>query len=275
MTDPRTAICLTFDVDGESTWRLDADGTPSQRLSQISWGRFGIVRGLPRILGLLAELDVRGTFFVPGRTAELHPAEIRAIADAGHEVGHHGHDHLLPSEQSVEIQEIEIDAGLAALREVGVTPLGYRAPSWDVTPDTFALVVDRGFLYDSSFMGDDRPYREQDDGRSIVEVPVDWNLDDFVHFAVFRTFLGSQRDPADVFATWQTEIESAIAEQRPLVLTFHPEVVGRANVFVPFAAFVRRLHADPRIALTTCAEVARAFAASEGEAEGERASAPA
>lgn len=257
MTEPAARICLTFDVDGATPWRVNPDGSARGHLTQQSWGRFGIVRGLPRILGLLAELDVHGTFFVPGRTVEMNVEAIRAVAEAGHEIGHHGHDHHLPRDISVPTQRLELDAALEALdRHLGVRPSGYRAPGWDVTPETFAMVVERGFLYDSSFMGDDRPYVERHGDHEILELPVDWQLDDFMHFAAFYGFHGSMRDATAVFASWQVEVESAIAEERSLVLTFHPEVVGRAGVFGPFSEFVRGLDADPRVALERCVDVA-------------------
>jgi peptidoglycan/xylan/chitin deacetylase (PgdA/CDA1 family) len=261
MTEPAARICLTFDVDGAAPWRLNPDGTARGHLTQESWGRFGIRRGLPRILGLLAELDVPGTFFVPGRTVESHPDEIGAIAAAGHEIGHHGHDHHLPRDIDVETQRHELDAALEAMQtHLGLRPAGYRAPGWDVTPETFAMVVERGFRYDSSFMGDDRPYVERHGEHEILELPVDWQLDDFMHFAAFYGFSGSLRDAAEVFASWQVEIESAIAEERSLVLTCHPEVVGRAGVFGPYAAMVRRLNDDPRIAFTRCVDLAERVA---------------
>ena len=59
----------------------------------LSQARFGPGRGLGRILDLLAELDIPGTFYVPGHTADHHPDAVDAIVAAGHEVGHHGYLH--------------------------------------------------------------------------------------------------------------------------------------------------------------------------------------
>ena len=58
-----------------------------------------------------------------------------------------------------------------------VTPTGYRSPSWELTPETLALLKHYGFTYDSSLMGDDRPYMY--DG--LLELPVHWSLDDWPH----------------------------------------------------------------------------------------------
>ena len=52
-----------------------------------------------------------------------------------------------------------LDRGLEALdRAAGVRPVGYRAPMWETTYQTAELLLDRGFLYDSSLMDSDLPY---------------------------------------------------------------------------------------------------------------------
>ena len=47
----------------------------------------------PAFLDLLAERDVRATFFVLGRYAAEEPALVRRMVDAGHEIGVHGWTH--------------------------------------------------------------------------------------------------------------------------------------------------------------------------------------
>jgi len=86
------AVSLTFDVDAESGW-LGTDPAYATRLSTLSEGRFGITRGLPRILSILDKHEIKATFYVPGDTAERHTALVEPIVAAGHEVGHHGHLH--------------------------------------------------------------------------------------------------------------------------------------------------------------------------------------
>lgn len=54
----------------------------------------------PRLLDVLAEVGVRGTFFVVGERAEEHSNLIRRIADEGHELGNHTWTHSEPSQTS-------------------------------------------------------------------------------------------------------------------------------------------------------------------------------
>src|SRR5882757_896548 len=82
----RCAVMLSFDVDGETT-ALSEDPRLVKRLSTMSQCSYGPRIGVPRLLELLAHLDVPATFFVPGWVAERHPRMVRAIAAGGHEIG--------------------------------------------------------------------------------------------------------------------------------------------------------------------------------------------
>lgn len=114
----RVAVSLTFDVDAESGLLGDSPDNAG-RLSTLSEGRFGVTRGMPRILALLERHGIAATFFVPGYTAAAHPGLVQAIADGGHEIGHHGHIHLRTDKVSPEEQRDEIERGFAALAAAG------------------------------------------------------------------------------------------------------------------------------------------------------------
>jgi peptidoglycan-N-acetylglucosamine deacetylase len=254
------SISISFDVDADQSLRFaEPGGAENPDLSALSWGRYGIVRGLPRILRLLADEDVLATFFVPGATVDAHPDAIKRIASAGHELGHHGYYHFGPASLSPSDAREEIERGTEAIQRcVGTSPVGYRAPGWEMTTATFELLCEMGFLYDSSMMGDDRPYMEHVGDRSLLEIPVHWGLDDFPHVGAVRGWFGPQRDPREVFDVWWIEVESAIAEARATSICFHPEVIGRGWTFAPFAQFVRRLNEDPRVKLVRHLDIAHA-----------------
>jgi peptidoglycan-N-acetylglucosamine deacetylase len=223
----QVAVSLTFDVDAESGW-LGEGEQYARRLTTLSEGRFSVVRGVPRILELLAEFSIAATFYVPGDTAERHTAAIEAIVAAGHEIGHHGHMHLRSDRIDAAAQREEIERALDALdRTLGLRPEGYRSASWEITPETFALLCEHGFAYDSSCMGDDRPYLEEHDGRSILELPVHWSLDDWPYFAWLIDSGGNVNNARDFQQVWLDEFESAKRDRRHVTFTMHPEVIGR------------------------------------------------
>ena len=47
----------------------------------------------PKIAAELTARDVRGTFFMVGQRAAAHPAAVRVLVDAGHEIASHGWSH--------------------------------------------------------------------------------------------------------------------------------------------------------------------------------------
>jgi peptidoglycan/xylan/chitin deacetylase (PgdA/CDA1 family) len=234
-------LSLTIDVDGEAG--LAQPGVDHRdRLTSRSERRYGISRGLPRILDALDEFDAAATFYVPGVTALCHRDEIGALAASRHEVAHHGHAHLRPDTMPEARQRADVVAGLEALEDVtGSRPRGYRAPGWELTPATLAALGELGFAYDSSLMGDDRPYRIAAGDGELVELPVHWSLDDAPHFARFL-------DPATLLTIWRHELRAAAEESRHLTVTVHPEIIGRPHR----VDLLRRLLVDAAALGATC-----------------------
>jgi peptidoglycan/xylan/chitin deacetylase (PgdA/CDA1 family) len=231
-SDPGGAtVCLTFDVDAEAGLGADAQAAAGL-LSTLSERRFGAVRGLPRILDLLAALELPATFYVPGATVERHRDSIAAIVEAGHEVGHHGHLHLRDADLSPAERRAEIERGLAALGLIGVVPEGYRSPAWELTAETLELLSEHGFRYDSSCMGDDRPYWEG----KMLELPVHWSLDDWPFFGLGP---GRAGDVELWRRTWAAELDQAAEEGRLVTLTMHPEIIGRGYRISALAELLR------------------------------------
>jgi peptidoglycan-N-acetylglucosamine deacetylase len=238
------AVSLTFDVDAEAGL-LGESPTYARRLTSLSEGRFGVVRGVPRILELLRRHHIPASFFVPGYTAEVHPGLVESLLKEGHEVGHHGHMHLRSDKISADMQADELHRGLEALQKAGAPkPAGYRSSSWELTPETFDLVLNNDFAYDSSCMGDDRPYYEEWNGRALLELPVHWSLDDYPLFGWTIDIGGNFSHPETLYDTWIAEYESARRDGRHTTFTMHPEVIGRGGRFAQLERFVERLAAD-------------------------------
>jgi peptidoglycan/xylan/chitin deacetylase (PgdA/CDA1 family) len=227
-----SAAAFTFDVDGESAILWNAPHN-ADRMSVISHQAYGPLVGVPRLLGLLERHRIRSTFFVPGYTAERYPQTVKAIVAAGHEICHHGYLHEQPTGLTVE-QEIEaLDRGLEALaRTAGVTPAGYRAPMWDLSWETPALLAERGFLYDSSLMDADEPYELRvSSSRSLVEIPIQWSLDDWEQFCYLPDIAGSGliETPAKARELWQAEFDALREAGGCWVMTNHPFLTGRPS----------------------------------------------
>src|SRR5262249_48267159 len=92
---------------------------------------------VPRVLELLAEHAVTGTFFVVGELAEAEPALVRAIASGGHEVALHGYRHVPLPQLEPATFRAETARGRALLEDVTGAPVtGFRAPTFSLVPET-------------------------------------------------------------------------------------------------------------------------------------------
>jgi peptidoglycan-N-acetylglucosamine deacetylase len=254
----QSAVVLSFDFDAESGFLFREPEKATRSLADLEERRFGPRVGVDRILRLLDRLKLRASFFIPGWTVEHHLAPTKRIRDAGHEIGAHGNVHEAVSFLDAAQEEAIMRQQLAILREhLGVTPAGYRSPSWEVNVWTPGILKRHGFLYDSSLMGNDIPYEIESEEGALVEVPVQWLLDDA---PLFRHVYGASNaiaDPGRVLQMWSKEFAGMHAENGCFVLTCHPFVSGRASriaLLEELVTFMRRFRG---VWFTTCEEVAR------------------
>jgi len=224
----RCAAMLCFDVDGETTV-LSEDTALANRRTLMSQCEYGPRIGVPRLLGLLAHLEVPATFFVPGYIAENHPRMMEAIMAGGHEIGLHGYLH----EKLASLTEAEEEGILERSMEIltrltGVRPVGYRAPWFETNPWTAALLARQGIQYCASEMGDDVPYRHEN---GLVEIPGQWMLEDWEQFAFNAdpAWGFSPENCGKVYDLWWREFEAMHDLGCCFVLTLHPWLSGRPS----------------------------------------------
>jgi polysaccharide deacetylase family protein (PEP-CTERM system associated) len=139
-----------------------------------------------RLLDLLAEHDVRATFFVLGWVAERHPALVRRIASLGHEIASHSYWHRLVYELTPDGFRADLARARSVLEDAAGVPVrGFRAPSYSVTARSLwalDVLVDEGYAFDASIfpIHHDRygipdaprhPHVVERKGGSLVEIP--------------------------------------------------------------------------------------------------------
>lgn len=107
-----------------------------------------------RVLRILDDAGVSGTFFVLGCVAERHPDLVRRIAAQGHEIASHGYAHRLVYDQTPAAFRADVVRAKAILEDASGTPvLGFRAPSYSITPRSlwaFDVLIETGHVYDAS-----------------------------------------------------------------------------------------------------------------------------
>ena len=106
------------------------------------------------LLALLAGGGHRATFFVLGWVARRHPALVRRIADAGHEIAFHGMEHRRCDSLSAEELRRELAEGKRLLEDLCGRPvIGFRAAEWSVrslADRALRILAEEGYRYDSS-----------------------------------------------------------------------------------------------------------------------------
>lgn len=254
----RVAVALSFDFDAETNALRDGQRSPGEH----SRGEYAARAGVPRILNLLDRYGIGASFFVPAVTALLHPAEIQAIVAAGrHEIGLHGWIHERNSLLTEEVERELLHRAYRTLTEVvGKPPVGIRTPSWDFSPATLKLIRELGLLYDSSLMADDRPYELLENGEptGIVELPVEWLLDDYPYFGFSRyEAIRPQMTPREVLEIWKAEFDVAYREGTLFVLTMHPKYIGHRSRIVMLEDLIRYMKGHEGVWFATHEAVAR------------------
>ncbi|MBU8537562.1 polysaccharide deacetylase family protein [Falsiroseomonas tokyonensis] len=253
----RCCVTLSFDADHETIPLRDNDESPMR----ISQGQYGNRQGVPRIRALLAKHGIPATFFYPAVSALLHPDEVRAVAQEGHEIGVHSWIHEANTKLPPGVErELTLRARDTLEKVSGQRPVGMRTASWDFSVDTLSIIKEMGLLYDSSLMADDDAYELLDQGEptGIVELPPEWIRDDAVYFNMLRfSGLRPYTPPSAVEEIFAAEFDGAYAEGGMFLLTMHPHVIGHRSRITLLDRLVTRIKKHEGVWFATHAQVAQ------------------
>jgi polysaccharide deacetylase family protein (PEP-CTERM system associated) len=204
-------------------------------IARDTWDRLPhrVERNSDKVLELFDRAGVKATFFTLGWVAERYPALIRRIVDAGHEIASHGWDHVRVHTMSAAIFRADIERARIAIEDAcGVSPMGYRAPSFSIdqrTPWAHRILAEEGYAYSSSVA----PIRHDHygwpeaprfafrpvEGSNLIELPVTT-----VEFGGRRMAAGGGgffRLLPYGFSSWAISRVNR-GEGRPAVFYFHP-----------------------------------------------------
>lgn len=174
----QTVNALTVDVED---WFHICGLELEPKITSTEWR---VRSNVAKLLSLLAEHNVRATFFVLGCVAEALPGLVPQIASAGHEIASHGYSHRMVSELAPRRFRDEIRRTHDILeRQSGQKSVGFRAPQWSmsaVNPWAFEILHEEGYRYDSScnplpFVGNPKglrtPYKISTESGILWEIP--------------------------------------------------------------------------------------------------------
>jgi len=251
----RVAVLLSFDVDNDTILLARSDN-PS--IGAMSQGEYGARVGLQRVVDLVDRHNIPASFFIPAVSLILQPDMVDVIQRSGqHEFGVHGWIHELNTELDGETERDLIGRATDYLENVtGRRPVGYRAPSWNFSPNTLRIIRGFGFLYDSSLMADDRPYELLQNGEAtgIVELPVEWILDDAPLLNPRGT---SYTSPRELLQVYIDEFDKAYEEGTMFLLTTHPHIIGHRSRILILEELISHIQSVGNVWFATHEQMAR------------------
>ena len=251
----RSACLFTFDVDTEVSWVFRDVDDPIA----LSMGRYEPRVGVPLLLRLLDEFDIKATFFVPGWVAERNGAMLERILKGGHDVEHHGYLHEPPRTfKSEDEEETALIKGIETLeRLTGRRPRAYRSPFWEFSANTIPLLERHGFEYTGDLMDTLLPDYYVVNGRTtaMLNLPGHWILDDLAHFyyhiSARKTILSCRQ----VLELYMEELAGIRAYGGLFTLTMHPQASGRPSRVLMLQSFMQYVKSQKDIWVTSPAEL--------------------
>lgn len=142
----------TFTIDWEDFSQLVA----KYKFNEIRQPLKDIERQNKIILDLLAQYNVKGTFFILGMLAKYRPDLVKEIQKEKHEIAIHGYHHENLNNISYKRIREDIILSKKIVEDItGESVQGYRAPFFSLTKTrlpTLDILAELGFLYDSSIM---------------------------------------------------------------------------------------------------------------------------
>jgi polysaccharide deacetylase family protein (PEP-CTERM system associated) len=177
------AIVNALTVDVEDYFQVSA---MAPYIARSAWDTIEcrVENNVARLLARFEASGARATFFTLGWIAERHPAMVRRIVAAGHELASHGYGHQRATDLSRAEFEDDITRAKRILEDVGgVAVRGYRAPSFSIDKRNlwaFDSLRDAGYAYSSSvypvhhdhYGMPDAPRFPYQSVQGLVEIPI-------------------------------------------------------------------------------------------------------
>ena len=277
---------IGVDVDAVAGWLGSYGGEDSP--SDIQRGMFSGEVGTPRLLKLFDKLGLKTSWFIPGHSIETFPAQVKMVADAGHEIGAHGYSHENPISMTPKQEEDVLARSVEVIQRVsGKKPRGYVAPWWEMSAVTTQLLLKYGFRYDhSQAYNDFTPFYSrvgdtwtkidysQDAATwmkplirgheiDLVEIGANWYLDDLPPMMFIKKSPNSHGfvNPRDIEQMWRDQFDWVYREMdyAAFALTIHPDVSGRPQVLLMLERLIEYINGHDGVRWNTMEQIAEDF----------------
>ena len=221
----------------------------------LSWGSYGEVTGIERLLRVLDRTAVRASVMVSGILTERAPDQVRAIARAGHEIVAHSYaQDIIPaalSDAENRANVIRTTEALAAL--TGSAPRGWMSPRGTAGLDTMRHLVDQGYDWQGDVLDTDAPYFQKFETGELVAIPFNMEINDLPHAMRFG------RTAAQFLATFENFLSHTLAvDDGALIIdvTAHAHCYGRPGGAWAYEAIAKSVANRDDVWVATRGEIA-------------------
>ncbi|EMC97574.1 hypothetical protein BAUCODRAFT_456424 [Baudoinia panamericana UAMH 10762] len=276
----KVKFALSIDFDAVSGW-LGTGAHPDNNTADYSQGYFSGLVGVPRLLKVLRKLGIadRMTWCIPGHSLETFPEQAKAIIKSGAEIALHGYAHESASQMTAEQERDVLLRSIELVQKAtGERPRGYRAPLYQISERTVALLQEHEFLWDSSLTHHDSspyfvplnpapitpidfspnkkaadwmhpsPHFDSLPKSQLVEIPLNWYEEDATPLQFYPHTVNSAGyvDVRVVERMWMDRLEwlrGEVAEEdgemKVMSLVLHPDTSGMAHIIGMIERFLR------------------------------------
>jgi peptidoglycan/xylan/chitin deacetylase (PgdA/CDA1 family) len=234
---------------------------PPPDVPNFSWVEYGLRCGMPRIMGMLEQRDLRASAFINAQVSEIYPSLMAAVLKANWELV--GHGWFQQSLKQVDDEADVIRRSLDKLVELsGMTTRAWLGPGLGETDDTVDLLKERGIEFLHDWCLDDLPFWIRTKHGPMVGLPYTFELNDVPVYAV-------QNNSTDEILK-RLEATLAVFEReaahQPRVLTFglHPHIIGVPHIAYSFEKALDLLMNRSDTVFVTSSEIGDWFLEADG-----------
>ena len=212
-----------------------------RNLNTESHYEFGSRAGVWRILRLLEEYQVQGTIFACGRAMERNPEVAREFITLGHDIV--GHNYRWEQQWGMD-PDYERDQIRRTVKAI-LNTSGYRIKGWfclaNRSFNTRRILMEEGFLFDSTDWSDDLPHFVDVDGKPFLIVPYNRENNDWRFWR--GTFLTGEDFFKCVRECFDMLYKEGATHPNMMTIGIHDRIIGRpgpAKGLEMFLEYARR-----------------------------------
>ena len=206
---------------------------------------YGSRAGVWRILRLLEEYDVKGTIFACGRAVERNPEAAREFTAMGHDIVGHGYRWEGHWGMDPDFERDQIRRAVKAIQETS----GYLIRGWYCrnlrSYDTRRILLDEGFLFDSTDFNDDLPYFVRVEGKPLLIVP--YSLDNNDGRFWKGTFFTGEQFFQYIRDSFDTLYKEGATHPKMMSVGLHDRMIGRPGPAKGLEMFLEYVRGFPDV----------------------------